>query len=109
MPTSDRGLGPSSSANNSVKPITRRRSRNGKAFRGSDERVVNTNRVRSNDGTGSAPRSQVSSPRACAYVGTFKIKYPPTSAKMRSGDQAAIAGGSWLISPMASKSRDTTV
>ena len=43
-----------------------------------------------------------------AYVGTFKIRYPPKSAKIRSGDQAAMAGGSWLIFPMASNISDVT-
>lgn len=44
-----------------------------------------------------------------AYVGIFRIKYAPTRAKIRSGDHAANDGGNWLMSPMASNSRDTTV
>jgi hypothetical protein len=28
------------------------------------------------------------------YVGTFRIKYPPTRMKIKSGDHAANAGGS---------------
>jgi hypothetical protein len=35
-------------------------------------------------------------PDACSYVGTFKIRYPPTSTKIISGAQAAIAAGSRL-------------
>jgi hypothetical protein len=41
------------------------------------------------------------------YVGTFRIKYPPASAKIRSGDHAASAGGSWLKFPIASNKLDT--
>ena len=43
------------------------------------------------------------------YVGTFRIKYPPTNPKIRSGDQAANTGGSWLTFPMDSNSPDTTM
>jgi hypothetical protein len=43
------------------------------------------------------------------YVGTFKIRYPPTSAKITSGDQAASTGGNWLMFPIASNKPETTV
>ena len=43
------------------------------------------------------------------YVGTFKIKYPPTRIKIRSGDHAARAGGSRLWLPIASKNLVTTM
>ncbi len=70
-----------------------------------------------NDKLGQALEYSRSSPRISGltpgalffYVGTFRIKYPPTRMKIRSGDQAASAGGNWLRSPMASKRRDTTV
>ncbi len=43
-----------------------------------------------------------------AHVGTFRIRYPPTSAKITSGDQAASTGGNWLMLPMASNRPETT-
>jgi len=41
------------------------------------------------------------------YVGTFKIMYPPSSAKIKSGAHAARNGGNWLIFPIASNNPDT--
>lgn len=37
-----------------------------------------------------------------AYDGVFMIMYPPANPKIKSGDHAAINGGSWLTLPMAS-------
>ena len=41
------------------------------------------------------------------HVGTFKIKYPPTNAKITSGAQAARSGGNWLMLPISSNNPDT--
>jgi hypothetical protein len=41
------------------------------------------------------------------YVGTFKIKYPPSKAKIKSGDQAASTAGNWLMFPMDSNNPAT--
>src|ERR1700749_2711596 len=40
--------------------------------------------------------------KKCNYDGVFIIRYPPAKPKIKSGDHAAINGGSWLILPMAS-------
>jgi hypothetical protein len=36
------------------------------------------------------------------HDGVFIIRYPPAKPKIKSGDHAAISGGSWLTLPMAS-------
>src|SRR6185312_13677952 len=36
------------------------------------------------------------------HEGVFIIRYPPANPKIKSGDHAAINGGSWLTLPMAS-------
>src|SRR5579864_643024 len=73
---------------------------------GSGRLQILTSSLRSRSGRKGYIRLQSRTKR---YVGTFRIRYPPTNAKITSGDHAASTGGSWLMLPMASNSPETTV